>query len=245
MTNNLSPVDPIFFLHHSNMDRLWDVWTRKQKNRNLPYLPVGDDLKTYSDEPFLFYVGGDGKYVGPSKAGDYISTDVFDYNYTPGTGEKIVEPPAAAVAARRALPLLKGTLKANVASVAVPNAAIENHLADTLSQPLVAVVTIPRPSGLSNAREFDVLVNAPPGVTQVSADSPYYAGTVAFFGIYDARHENVGGCDLYRSAAQESASVHRAACKRANTTRAEYPVGAVTEKSGPAPTLKAISVGTP
>ena len=27
-----------------------------------------------------------------------------------------------------------------------------------------------------------MLVNAPAGVTQVSADSPYYAGTIAFFG---------------------------------------------------------------
>ena len=32
----LSPVDPIFFLHHANMDRLWDVWTRKQQALRLP-----------------------------------------------------------------------------------------------------------------------------------------------------------------------------------------------------------------
>jgi tyrosinase len=81
MTNNLSPVDPIFFLHHSNMDRLWDVWTRKQKRCNLPYLPPKEDLKTLTDEPFLFYVDGKGNYVGPSTAGDYLSTDVFDYAY--------------------------------------------------------------------------------------------------------------------------------------------------------------------
>src|SRR5205814_339845 len=30
MQANLSPVDPIFWLHHSNVDRIWDVWTRKQ-----------------------------------------------------------------------------------------------------------------------------------------------------------------------------------------------------------------------
>jgi tyrosinase len=39
-----------------------------------------------------------------------------------------------------------------------------------------------RPQGVANAREFDVLVNAPDGVDRVDADSPYYAGTVAFFG---------------------------------------------------------------
>ncbi|MGH9561583.1 MAG: tyrosinase family protein, partial [Terracidiphilus sp.] len=64
MTNNLSPVDPIFFLHHSNMDRLWDVWTRKQQALKLPYLPDKADFPTWANEPFLFYVDGNGKQVG-------------------------------------------------------------------------------------------------------------------------------------------------------------------------------------
>jgi tyrosinase len=182
MTNFLSPVDPIFFLHHANMDRLWDVWTRKQQRLNLPYLPAGQDLKTLSDEPFLFYADGKGGYVGPSKAGDYWSTDAFEYDYAPGFGEVIVQPPSPAIAARSPAPVLRGTVKANVGSVVVPNAAVRSHLAETQARPLLAQVTLPRPAGLSSAREFDVLVNAPAGVTQVSADSPFYAGTIAFFG---------------------------------------------------------------
>lgn len=182
MTNFLSPVDPIFYLHHANMDRLWDVWTRKQKRLNLPYLPTGQDLKTLAEEPFLFYVDGKGNYVGPSKAGDYFSTDVFDYDYAPGFGEELIQPPTAALTARKAAPPVNGSVKANVGSVVMPRATIQSHLADTLARPLVAEVTLPRPSGTSTAREFDVLINAPAGVTQVAADSPYYAGTIAFFG---------------------------------------------------------------
>src|SRR4030095_16246895 len=72
MTNFLSPVDPIFFLHHANMDRLWDVWTRKQKALNLPYLPPQPDLTTLSDEPFLFFVNDQGKYITNRKAVDYL-----------------------------------------------------------------------------------------------------------------------------------------------------------------------------
>ena len=180
MTNFLSPVDPIFFLHHSNMDRLWDAWTRKQIKDGLPYLPTGDDLKTFSEEPFLFFVDGLGQYLTNGKAGDYLSTDAFGYDYEPGSGDTI--PAVQRVAAANAAPPIEGTVKGNVASVTIPRASLERSLAATAPRPLAATVTIARPAGSSREREFDILVNAPAGTTQVSAESPYYAGTIAFFG---------------------------------------------------------------
>jgi tyrosinase len=81
MTNFLSPVDPIFFLHHANIDRLWDVWTRLQISLKQSYLPPENDLKVVSEEPFLFFVDSKGYYVLNGKAGDYISTDRFIYKY--------------------------------------------------------------------------------------------------------------------------------------------------------------------
>ncbi|MGB7833479.1 MAG: tyrosinase family protein, partial [Xanthobacteraceae bacterium] len=47
-----SSVDPIFFLHHGNLDRLWDVWTRRQTALGRPALPQGADLAAWSNEPF-------------------------------------------------------------------------------------------------------------------------------------------------------------------------------------------------
>jgi tyrosinase len=181
MTNFLSPVDPIFFLHHANMDRLWDVWTHRQIAAGLPYAPTGDDLALFANEPFLFYVGGDGRPVGPTRAGQYFSTSTFDYDYAPGFGSHLALPSSRALAVGR-ISRIKATVSASTATLALSNDLIRRHVTGQLSQPLVAEITLPRPSGLSTTREYDVLINAPAGVTHVDVGSPYYAGTVAFFG---------------------------------------------------------------
>ena len=240
MTNFLSPVDPIFFLHHSNMDRLWDLWTREQQSHGLPYLPTPQDLKTLSDEPFLFYVDGDGSYVGPAKAGQYLSTGAFDYDYEPGFGEKIVQPPAAAALAAEK-PARSCVIEANVGSVVLKRAAMQGHIAETSSRPLMAQITLTRPDGIAGAREFDVLVNAPEGVTQVAADSPYYAGTFAFFG--PMMHG-------MRMASETTFAVPlphtlQAFAGLAETTATKLNIRVVpSHRDGaPAPALKAVSVG--
>jgi tyrosinase len=180
MTNFLSPVDPIFFLHHSNMDRLWEAWTRKQKRLNLPILPPQPDLDALSTEQFLFYVNGDGTFVGPSHAGEYLSTERFQYDYEPGTGDEAQEP-ASLLLQKRASVSVKGEMKGRTGSLAVPRDALNEHLASAVPT-LVAAITVQRPSQTSYTREFDVIVGAPSDVTHVDPDSPYYAGTIAFFG---------------------------------------------------------------
>ncbi|KRB07158.1 tyrosinase family protein [Lysobacter sp. Root690] len=181
MTNFLSPIDPIFYLHHSNMDRLWDLWTKKQLAAGLPILPTGADLATFMVEPFLFYVDGDGGFVGPSKAGDYVSTSVFDYDYGPGFGSELPIVPKRKSGATK-YGVIKGGIEAGAASVLLPNTLVEQHLASAQPASLIAEVTLDRPEGLAVTREFDVLVNAPADVERVDANSPYYAGTLAFFG---------------------------------------------------------------
>ncbi|MBB5062215.1 tyrosinase family protein [Granulicella mallensis] len=181
MTNNLSPVDPIFFLHHSNMDRLWDVWTRKQQALNLPYLPNSQQLPSYEKEPFLFYVDGNGKQVGPSIAKEYISMSRFGYDYEPGYGEEIIGKRNLVLAAKHPTASVEGLMKGNAATLTLSAAAIKTHLDSDTATSLFALVTVPRPTENSPNREFDVLVGAPADATNITADSPYYAGKVAFF----------------------------------------------------------------
>ena len=188
MTNFLSPVDPIFYLHHSNIDRLWDVWTRKQQQAGYPILPPEPDRTTLSIEEFLFYVNGNGQFVGASKAGEYLSTARFGYEYEPGFGDKLLE---ISKAQKPSKMQVKGTVKGNRATLSVPSAAVKEHLAASATT-LVAEVTVPHPTTGSQTREFHVLVGAPEGVTEADPKSPYFAGTVAFFGNMSHAHGTPG-----------------------------------------------------
>ncbi|WP_396244033.1 tyrosinase family protein [Hafnia paralvei] len=86
MGNFLSPVDPVFFMHHANLDRLWEVWRTKQIRDNLPTEPQ-TGLSLWKNEPFLFYVDENGRPVQKNSAGDYAQIGDFDYDYQTGSGD--------------------------------------------------------------------------------------------------------------------------------------------------------------
>lgn len=201
MQDLLSPVDPIFFLHHANIDRLWDVWTRKQQNRGLPILPdgymtsppvEGTDYYRWSSEPFLFFVDAKGKPAAGTTAGDFASIGSFAYEYQPGSGEEVVAvpptlarsaargsvqvfraspPPAAAAAAARPGPARTFAIPAALLQASAPSADVPA---------LFAKVTVDL-SSLPHGTRLRLFVNAPAG-GPVNAASPHHAGTLALFG---------------------------------------------------------------
>jgi tyrosinase len=202
MQANLSPVDPLFFLHHSNIDRLWDVWTRKQEARGYPILPSGypaqpgasvppgSDYAIWSSEPFVFFVDAKGQPVAKTTAGDYAAIGDFNYDYQPGSGEQVVAlpmvaaaPPAAAQVQRFAAQVTRTTASAArpaMAQVALPPAALQAGAAPD-AQKLVAKITVSLPA-LQHGADLAVVVNAPGDAASITAASPHFAGTLSMFG---------------------------------------------------------------
>jgi tyrosinase len=180
MVSFLSPVDPIFFLHHGNLDRLWDVWTRRQAALGRPTLPQGADLTAWSSEEFLFFSDASGQPVSKTSAGDYAAMSVFDYDYSPGSGEDQVPvggPAIAALPATQAFSaqITSATIGASIPAggvAEVPAAALEATAPE--APPRVAEVTLnlgPSDQG----RRFRVLVSP------VGGGNPIEAGGITIF----------------------------------------------------------------
>jgi len=205
MTNFLSPVDPIFFLHHANLDRLWDVWTRKQQILGLPVLPSGVELRTdlpddqkspeekntdyyrWAREPVLFFVDSQGRPVTKTRTEDYAWTSAFDYDYEPGTGEDAVRrasnQPRPKLAARRVYTgkvqnRLVAASKAASATVALPSGLASQSA--SAGSTLVANVTLNFSERTCDA--FVVLLNGPDDPSQVEPGSPFYLATITMIG---------------------------------------------------------------
>ena len=172
----LSPVDPIFFLHHGNLDRLWTVWTKRQSAANKPTLPQGADLSAWSNEQFLFFSDANGQPATKVKAGDYVDTAVFGYDYSPGSGEAAPAPPSAAppapsvaLTAQVTSPTIAAG-KPGEGTVTVPAAA----LTAASAAPQVAEVTL-NVGPTDVGRRFSVKLTAGGG-------NPVEAGGITIFG---------------------------------------------------------------
>ncbi|MBR1070594.1 tyrosinase [Bradyrhizobium japonicum] len=179
MISFFSPVDPIFFLHHGNLDRLWTVWTRRQTALGRPILPQGADLTAWSDEKFLFFSNAKGEPVSQTKAGDYAATSLFDYDYSPGSGDDQVPAPGPVAEASPQVFSAQVTSAAVGAGTAaggiadVPVAALASSASADASRVVEITLNLSHDDA---GRRFRVLVSAGPG------SAPVAAGAITVFG---------------------------------------------------------------
>jgi tyrosinase len=173
----LSPVDPIFFLHHGNLDRLWGVWSRRQTAAGRPPLPTGADLATWQKEQFLFFSDADGKPAPKTKAGDYADSKFFDYDYSPGFGDE----GTTAVAAAAVPP----TAQSFTARITTPTVTANAPGQGTVQLPAAPAAAASAPSPVA-----EVTLNIGPAdvgrrfkvVATPAGESPVDIGGITIFG---------------------------------------------------------------
>lgn len=199
----LSPLDPIFWLHHCNVDRIWASWS----NLNSNLAPTANLWKNHS--LIRFYDSGSKQQVSPVAADTLDATKyraLYDHYETRGGGPFV----AAAAPLKSALLGLEGKLAdakgvnefqmsalvgrdislGTAKQVQVPvspnfGAFITKAMRSSTTEGVRTAATylqiekVPQPSNPSTA--FRVFLNCKNPTLNTPLDDPTYVTTVAFF----------------------------------------------------------------
>ena len=183
--------DPIFYLHHCNIDRIWESWNRGAKHPNPPW----------SDKPVKMFVFADAKgervVVEPSKASrvSEINYQYDSYIPVPSNAPAIAfselalnraaaEPPVTA--AKGAGPVTLGANAVNVplASQPGPNlppgaaADLQSRVQSLAPGRQIYLVARDITSNLDPSVTYNAYLDLPAGSTPKGAEDPHYVGTI-------------------------------------------------------------------
>jgi tyrosinase len=178
----VAALDPIFYVHHCQIDRLWAAWQAQPGSVfNWGTTPTDPSEKEWGSRPFSF-VGEGGKVVTVTAAGQ-LSTKRLGYEYDnlPTAKSPVVvaaapAPPAGTVVPSRASGLSVGSGGARTTLAPAPGVAAPPAAA-TKGPTLVLrdVRLISRPPA-----PLHVFLNLPEGGAP-SLNSPYHVGMLNFF----------------------------------------------------------------
>lgn len=196
-------LDPIFWLHHCNIDRLWQVWLNEDPSHTNP--PATDPA--WSDTEFSFPAPGGG--TSTWKIGDVLDTVVLGYTYknlhpptavtlpAPGAGgppniglPDTIMPsqlPPQVVGATSDVPLTGG----QPVHVALSEPADLGLALDVVAQPIGARVYLRLEgiTGRAGAPLYEVYLNVPTGA-RPDEYPDLMAGRVSTFGVPEASQPN-------------------------------------------------------
>ena len=177
--------DPIFYLHHCNIDRLWNLWLAQGGGRTDP---TGD--AAWVKQRFTFF-NENGKHVEMTGCQILRAVDELHYVYEGESiqvkqycSPKFVEPPVDFVEERLAVPPIPPvTLSSEPTTISIDLQALNNKI-----QPLLESTTDQIALELQGVEAesapgvvWDVFVGLPDGAAPDS-QSPFFVGSVALFG---------------------------------------------------------------
>jgi hypothetical protein len=214
--------DPIFWLHHCNIDRLIEVWYSRASGREYP-----TDNSAWMDEAFTF----------TDLLGQPVTGTVREVLYTPDLGYQypgIVprQPPVSSAiatrsvllaAAQQAPPIKRGTVKgktlhANREEFIVPLAPVGDGAASRVALQFDGVVFLPAGRGVY----FEVYVNLPQGSDPPGPDSVNFVGTISAFGNIEegttAGHQGHGSQAMASHTFDVSQAVNLVAAREVTVT---------------------------
>ena len=188
---NTAGLDPIFWLHHCNIDRLWESWLGQGGGRANP------TDATWRDRQFSFF-DETGTQRTVKASGALATCGSLGYNYT---GRRLILTPQ--ILATQLSDLVAAKVRAPRTAIAAPSLTLGARTA-TATVPLpprsagaVAKSTyiafdeidVANPDGF-----YEIYLNPPPGKTPDFTD-PSYAGNLVLFGLTKADRAGMSGHD--------------------------------------------------
>jgi tyrosinase len=194
---NTAPLDPIFWLHHANIDRLWEVWRRKATPGHTPFNnPTSSDWLQANNATFLFHdvTGAEKKFV-PAEALDTTAAPLF-YQYEgvapapaaqPVAEESVMaeaaQPPAEMIGAKVGVSLGAGPSTEHV-QLQPPSGPAA--MTESVERPKRLFLNLENITSSGRVPAYDVYINVPGGNADPAAHAALLAGSLPMFGIVEA-----------------------------------------------------------
>lgn len=187
--------DPIFWVHHANIDRLWQVWLNQNAGRSNP---LGEQV--WTDETFQFF-DENGQSVTLTACEVLNMATQLDYVYDGVPVENVVlcgapqpeavagpGPPPAAVELAAIEPARR-SLGRDAVRVAV-NLPPEDVSIETVGEPKRRWVVVEGLTLRTPGAYYQVYLNLPEG-TEPDPEGDYFLGNIAIFG--EVHEDDPGG----------------------------------------------------
>jgi hypothetical protein len=196
---NTAALDPIFWIHHANIDRLWEKWVQSNSGRSNP-----TDSDFLNQEFSFFDENGTEVKLTGSEILDTVGK--LNYRYDDSPVQPIGSPTTRSLLSEKMAstpqpkPIEVGASPVTVSVPLPPAPSTRSRSLESVS-PLPPSPYILNVQGIEydpkNLVPYEIYVNLPPGV-KPDPEGPYYAGTLALFAYPQNSTFNIDITDVVR-----------------------------------------------